>query len=364
MTNKDKLQEEAFKALKKNKFRGGIIAPTGSGKAKVLVEVLKAVKPKTCYYLCDSTKNRDETFRNEMIKWGAEEFLDVVEFYCYQTAYKFEGNKVDLLLSDESDYAMTDEYSKVFFNNKFKKIVLASATIADDKRKLMESIVPIVYEKHLEDIEGEGIVNETRYYLVKYMLNKDENFQYLKFNSKFAHEFSQLKPSAWRLDQINMQRNLFLSRLDSSLDTCKRLLKELYIDENRKILIFAGVSSQADAICKYSYHSNADNEQNFLDFDEGKIRILSVVGKIDRGANINGVNTVVFEAPYKSKTKQQQKSGRGRRLHVDDILEIYFLIPYFKDRHGHIKPTVVEKWVYESVGGIEFKPKIYHLKQR
>lgn len=363
MTKKDELQKEVIEAFKNNDYSGSCILPTGTGKARIMVEVLKKVKPKTCWYLCDSTTNRDETFINELKKWGGEKYIDKIEFMCYQTAYKLKGNKIDLLLGDEVDFALTTEYIKTFHNNTFKRKVLVSATAEGDKRHLLDEIEPIIYERYLGDIEGEGIVNTTDYYIVKYMLTTEENFKYLGYNAAFARELNAPKRNQKTIDAINMNRNLFLNRLASSLQTCKRLLKELYIKEDSKILIFCGVSSQADKVCKYSYHSNADNEQNFIDFDEGKIRILSVVGKVDRGANINGVNHIVYEAPFKSKTKQQQKSGRGRRLHIDDKLHIYFLIPYYKDKQGKVKPTIVNDWVYKSVGDVEFKPQIYNLKQ-
>lgn len=361
LSNKDKMQDEAFAALKKAKFNGTIQMPTGSGKAKVLVEVLKHLRPKKCWYLCDSKVNRDETFRNEIIKWGGEDLLDRVEFYCYQTAYRFIDNRVDLVLADEADF-IGKAYANVFYNNQFKHVVLATATIADDKIKMIEKIAPIVYKKELGDIEGKGIVNETDYYIVKYMLTKEENFRYLRFNAEFARLLNAKKPNKFEIEKLQIQRNLFLNKLGSSLIVCKNLVKELYKDEKRKILIFTGVATKADAVSKYSYHSKADNDENFSAFERGDIRILSVVGKIDRGANINGVNTVIFEAPFKSKTKQQQKSGRGRRLSLTEKLEVYFLVPYFKDVYGNVKPTIVDKWVTESVGDIDFKPKVYHLK--
>ena len=359
---KDKLQAEALNALKINKYNGIVILPTGVGKSWILIQVLKILNPKKILYLADSTMNRDVTFKNELIKWGCEELIDKIEFLCYQSAYKRENFKYDLVLGDEFDMSCTPEYSKSFLNNKFKHKVLVSATLDDDKRKLAKKIAPIVFEVGLKDIEGDGVLNTTNYYIVKYMLTKQENFAYLKYNAQFAFELNKPKPNKWKIEQLVMQRNLFLNKLESSLRTCKSLLKDLYANKDRKILIFSGVSAQADAVCKYSYHSKTD-EKNFIDFDNGKIRILSVVGKVDRGANIDGVNTIVFEAPFKSKTKQQQKGGRGRRLDVDDVLEIYFLIPYYRDRYGKLKPTVVEKWVYESVGDIDFKPKIYHIKQ-
>lgn len=354
---RDKILEEALKALKESNYNGFVIAPTGVGKSYILIQALKKIKPKgTIWYLCDSELNRDETFKNELIKWGAEKYIDKIEFMCYQTACKIHGAKVDLVLGDEVDFALTSKYKLSLENNKFNHKVLVSATLSPDKRKLAKAIAPIIYEKGLHDIEGEGIVNDSKFYIVNYMLYSNENNKYLGYNNTFVKHINQ--GNKFKIEQTQIMRRLFLSTLSSSSDACKRLLKDLYPESHRKILIFCGTADQADRICKYSFHSKNNDIGTFKDFDEGKIRILSVVGKVDRGVNINGVNTVIFEAPPRSNTKWQQKSGRGRRLHVDDTLDIYFLVPYYKDKYGKVKPTIVEKYVRESVGKLKINPEI------
>lgn len=355
------LQEEALTALKNNNYTGWSLTPTGSGKSWILIQALKDINPKgKIHYVCDSVLNRDITFKNELIKWGAEKYIPQIEFMCYQTACKRTGGKVELGLFDEADFAACEIYSKSFTNHKYKHKILVSATLSVDKRVLAKKIAPIVYEKDLNDIEGEGIVNESRYFVVNYMLTPQENFKYTNFNARFVKLFNTNGRQS-EIEQTQILRRLFLSTLQSSTNTCKRLLNNLYKDDKRKILIFCGVSKQADAICKYSYHSNNNNIEAFKDFDKGKIRVLAVVGKVDRGINIDGVNTIIFEAPPKSNTKWQQKSGRGRRLDVDEVLDVYFLVPYYIDKYKQVKPTVVEKYVYESVGKLNIKPTIIDL---
>lgn len=357
------LLDDAFKAIKKAHFKGWLILPTGLGKSSVLVNIIKTLKPKTCWYLCDSTLNRDVTFKNELIKFGAEKYIDKIEFLCYQTAYKLKGGNPDLILADEADFAMTEKYSQVFKNNTSAHIVLVSATLKDDRRALAKKIAPIAYEKGLHQIEGLGALNKSKYYTVKYKLLPEENKRYKAYNNQFSRLLNTRPVNHFKVQQLQLQRKHFLSNLDSGLATCKTLLKDLYKDSHRKILIFCGLSKQADRVCKYSFHTNNENDNdNFNLFDKGDIRVLSVVGKIDRGVNIDGVNTVIFESPGASNTKWQQKSGRARRLAVDETVDIYFLIPYYTDYHGHLKPTIVEKWIYESVGKLDIKPIEYNLK--
>jgi superfamily II DNA or RNA helicase len=356
------LQEAAVEALASNEYNGFAVLPTGTGKAWILIECLKRLNPKGhIWYLCDSEENRDNTFRKELIEWGAEKWIDRIEFMCYQSAYKYQNEDIEVCLADEADYALTDEYIKGLKNNNFKHLICVSATLEDKKRTLAESIVPVVFEKHLNEIEDLGILNSARHYLVNYLLNDKENKEYLEFSSKFVKLLDNPKRNQKQLEMLQIHRKQFLSALDTSRNICRRLLKNLHAVETNKILIFCGLTDQADSICKYSYHSNSDSD-NLTLFDQGDIRVLTVVGKVDRGVNLDGVNNIVFEAPARSQTKFTQKTGRGRRLDLDEILSCYYLIPYYKNRRGEIVPTVVKDWVRQSTAKINFKPTIYQFK--
>lgn len=361
---KQELLDKAYNALEKSNFSAMLILPTGSGKSSLLIRALKKLKPKRCVYLADSTLNRDKTFKEELIKQGAEEWVDKIEYMCYQTMCRKKGEKYDLVLGDEGDFAMTKKYSKAFTNNTFKYKIIVSATLAEDKRALAKKIAPIVFEAGLSDIEGKGIVNTTNYYVVNYMLSDKENFAYLKYNTMFAHLMNAKPLNHFRLQSLQLTRKRFLNNLNSSLRVCRALLKELYENPKNKILIFCGLTEQADRVCKYSYHTQNGNIAAFEAFDNGDIRAISVVDKVSRGLNINGVNNIIFESPENSETKHQQKSGRGRRLKADDELSIYFLVPYFKDRNGTVRATIVEKWIYNSTGKMNIKPIIHNLKYK
>lgn len=352
------LQLEAIAALEKANYNGFVVLPTGSGKGWVLIECIKRLNPKgKIWYLCDSEDNRDTTFRNELINWGAEEWIDRIEFYCYQTACKLGESEGDVLLGDEADFALSPVYSQAF-QHKFKHKILVSATLAGDKREMAKSIVPIVFERVIKEVEDAGILNGANHHMVNFMLNEFENAEYLKFNKRFADMLNNGKQNQKRLEMLQIERKHFMSNLSSAKNVCRKLIKDLYADEAKKILVFCGLSEQADAICKYSYHSKSEIDY-LTPFDKGQIRVLTVVSKADRGLNINGVNNIIFESPTKSATKMVQRSGRGRRLSVDDILDIFYLVPYYKTKRGSIEPTIVKRWIYEATAKMNFNPIIY-----
>lgn len=358
MINKQRqhIQVSVIDAFKKHEYNGASLVPTGTGKAWIFIQILKALKPKTCWYLCDSERNRDITFKNELIKWGAEKWIDKIEFMCYQTAFKCKGEKVDLLLADEFDYSLSPEYSKVYKNNLFKHKILLSGTLSADKHKVLSDLkIPIVSRVEIEQVENAGALNKANYYIVNYLLSNNENEEYINYNRKFA----KLLNSFYKrqdLEMLQIMRKHFMSNLASSVFVCRKVMTKLFNDPNNKILVFCGLSEQANKVSKQSYHSKTDDVA-FKLFDEGKIRVLSVVAKADRGLNINGVNNIIFESPTKSSTKFFQRTGRGRRLKVNDILNVYFLIPYFIDLRGNVRPTIVHDWVFKAAEKLEtFKP--------
>lgn len=360
------IQIEAVDCLQDADFNGFVISPTGLGKAWMLIECLKRINPQgRIWYLCDSTLNRDETFRLELEKWGGSKYIDRIEFMCYQTACKLQNEDVEVVLADEVDFALTKKYSKALTKNKFRHMILVSATLSDEKRELAEQIAPIVYEKHLQEIQDDGVLNKTDYYFVKFRLNAHENAEYLNYNREFQRLLSGKdkinKRDQFALRAIQGKRKRFLSSLDSARNICRRLIKDLYEEDDNKLLIFCGLTEQADSICKFSYHGKS--ELNFLEmFNEGTINVLSVVSKIDRGINLNNVNNIIFESPTQSTTKFLQRSGRGRRLAVDKTLKVFFLIPYYKTRYGEVQPTIVHKWVTTAAAKLNFQPVIYKFK--
>lgn len=357
---RQKIQKQALEALKENNYNGGIILPTGVGKSWILIQALLALKKvKSILYCCDNKKLRDEDFPNELKKWGAEKYLDYMDKLCYQSAYKLKGKKYDIVLLDEGDYMLTPKYIRLLINNTFKHIIFVSATLEDLKRGLLEEYIPIVFEKKMNEIEGTGIVNEAKGYFVNYILSPEENRKYLAYNEAFSRNLNVPHPKKGVIESIQRNRKMFLGNLDSSLHQARQLANHLYKKHpHNKIIIFCNFAEQADRVCKFSFHSkNEKDNLNLADFDEGKIRVLSVVGKIDRGINLKEVNHAIFESAGESKTKMTQKSGRLRRLEIDEHCELYFLIPFYKDRRGNVKPTIIQKWVIQSTSdlGIKFR---------
>jgi superfamily II DNA or RNA helicase len=367
---KEAIQDECVERFKENNFYGISLIGTGGGKTKMMLkclsELIERDKLNKILYTCNSLDLRDTDFPNEVRKWGYEQYLDKMNRLCYQSAYKLKGEYYDLLLGDEFDFALTPEYIKLLLNNTFKYIILVSATLGDEKLRILNSIkpkIPIVYKKKLSELESEGVLNKSKYHYVNYLLNEEENRKYLEFNRVIANTIKENESSdrlKERLKFVLQQRKLFLNKLKSSTAICKLLLKEI----QGRTLIFSELTDQIDKITPFTYHGKNEEAENLTKFNDKEIDTLGVVGKIDRGVNLIGVENIILESCSSSQTKIVQKLGRGKRLEVNEFLNVYLLVPYYKEsvlsgkvwlpKHlqeyrDKFAPTIVKKWLENAL---------------
>lgn len=348
MDNRDIILKECLEEVRKKHYNGILLLPTGSGKGRIMIEIAKTLKPKTILYLCDNTDLRDNMFKKELIKWGAEDFINITTFSCYQSAYKWNDCYYDLVLCDEFDAALTQEYSRVFEIVKYTNRICVSATLDSEKRKFAENIDSVVYEKTLQEFIDRGILNKVDYYVVNYDLTPKENIQYLGYNKQFHYILNDTSGSEKvksKLNYLKISRKQFLSSTTNGAKAA-RWIADSVKEKDGNVLIFCGLSKQADKISPYSYHSNSTNNKEILtSFNNGEIKEMAVVEKITRGVNLSNVKYIIHETVGTSKTKLIQKTGRGMRLESWDTLKVFFLCPYYRHPFKGRVPTVVGKWI-------------------
>lgn len=349
MTERDKLQLEAFNAAKKANFDGILLLPTGAGKGKIMIDIVNFLKPKTILYLCDSVLLRDKMIIDEFHKWGAEYQLTIMDRVCYQTACKWKNKYYDLILGDEFDAALTPKRKNTFNEIKSKHKILVSATLDDVKRKMATKIAPIIFEKKPTELIENGVLNKVDFYFVNYDLSIAENIKYLNYNKEFKYLLNSIQTQKvkYSLEKLQIQRKQFLSSLTSSVKATQWIIKNLE-KRKQKILIFCGLTEQANRICKHTYYADSEDQSMLQKFDSGHIMTLAVVNKVDRGMNINGVKYIIHESIGKSKTRMTQRTGRGMRLDVNETLSVFFLVPYFSHPFHGKRPTIVKQWVLDS----------------
>jgi len=358
-------QEECKRKVRDANYKAAFLSTVGSGKGKIFIdlamELFNAGKIKNVLYLCDNTRLRDEVdgFPGELKKWGTPEFNKIVQLECYQTVYKWKNKHFDLVIGDEIDFAITPAYVQFFVNNKWNYIILASGTLTPEKRKVLVEIAPIVHRLSMVDAEEAGVVNQTNYFVYNFKMSDSESRTYESYTRKIAALIQAEVP----FDDPDMQlwlrkRKFFLNALESSYIHCRKIMQSYYHqDNNNRMVIFCELTSQADRVCKYSFHGGNEDSGNLEKFQSGEINAISVVSKIQRGINLKNANIAIFESMSGSATKFEQKGGRMKRLAIDEVATVIFMVPWFKrinSRTGEVtwKETVVRSWVDKATKNI------------
>lgn len=360
LSERVKMQDEAKAAVRAANYIASLLITVGGGKGKIMLdlamELIKKYNIKRILYVCDNRRLRDsstEGFPQEIEKWGSPELKKIIQCECYQTAYEWKDREYDLILADEADFAMTPEYKKVFTNNKFRFKLLVTGTLSPTKKKLLESIAPIVYKFTTTDAEKRGVVNKTTYLMYNYKMTESESREYIKWTKAIGKAIAAEKTP----QQINFllgKRKEVLYTLDSSYHAVRKVMKWLWAtDKQTRLVIFCERTSQADKVCNKSYHGKNEKDDNLTKFQNGEISGISVVGKIKRGINLKNANTAIFEMlTGTSSTEFEQRNGRMKRLKTSEIAKVIFMIPWFctQDSEGETiwKPTIVDQWIYKA----------------
>lgn len=375
-----KVQLEALEALKKNDYNGIVLLPTGVGKSWVLIEALKTLISthgyKNIWYLCNTTVLRDVDFINELKNWGAEDLIPIINRMCYQKAHKLKGEEVDVVIMDEGDFLLSDVYINVLKNNTFKHKILTTAFIDERKQHHIKGLMNIVYSKSLQEVENKQVLNKSQYHFVNFLMTDDETKIYLQYGESIKQlmekkhqlnnilnqideshkDYIRTKKNVtyvnFKLENLTRERKRFLNTLESSVVNCRHLMKDIYKeDKDCKILIFCELTKQADKVSKYSYHGGELNE-NLVKFRNDDIQALAVCGKVNRGVNISNIKYIIFESCNQSKTQLIQRIGRGKRLLINQLLNVYFLIPCYME-NGKIKATKIRDWILNASNDLD-----------
>lgn len=385
--------------LELDPLRATAVLSTGFGKSKVAIDILKAKRPAKIVILVNSTILRDESWKAEFAKFGeAKMYEENVETHTYQMAYKWSPDDVNLddvfVICDEIDFAAdTDALSSFFYTYPNAKMLGLTGFITDEKKEWFRNYMPIITQLTANDAQNKGLLNKVHYVFVRYDLSEVRNITVSYKKHGVQKTFKQSENAAY--DYANKQCHILqgdLSKLDKALNdgeidmstyiqktknkeyllnranakradillgssatvTLARKLIQYAHGKNpeSKVVVFTMRTDQADAICEdHVYHGNIHKktaQANFEAFQRGEIKILGVCGKIDRGANIPGLDTGVMADFYGSDTKFTQRVGRLLRLKPSDVATMYVLLPYYmrkeRDKSYTVQETQQVKW--------------------
>jgi superfamily II DNA or RNA helicase len=403
VTKKDEKQSEAHALWLESARRNTIISGTGTGKSKIAIDILKTLfalgeldSTSKILLLTNSTNLRDNNWRDDFIKWDALWIWNLIVSECYQTTFRWTDTEWDFGIWDELDFALTDEYSKTFTNNKFNMVLGLTGFIDSSKRAMLETIAPVIMEYSTQEAQEDGILNKTQFIFVEYNLSADPKDMTVEYKDKEGNmkSFTQSENDSYdyienscnitwgkivSLNNLRQKRDLTTSEafdlrqleFDSkratanrkkillnnkaSITVSRKLIEGILTKPNNRVLVFNAYTEHAEKISEFTYHGkNKKGNTSLEDLSSGKIREVGVCNAVNRGANLVGVNFELMSTYIGSETDFVQRHGRGCRLDVDDIMYLYILLPYYlkkvksQDSKGTVayvrRPTQMVTW--------------------
>lgn len=364
---RENIQEQAKTTWLVSNRKNTVILPTGSGKSKVAIDIVKKLDVLNILLLTNSETLRDTNWKNEFEKFGALGYYENTTSECYQTVYKWAGRTFDLVIADEIDFALTKEYQRFFQNNNCKTILGLTGYVPDDKRLLLETIAPVCYETTVQELQDQDILNKSEFILIEYplsiekdivqkmknggqfMTSENDNYKYWDKRFQQATIVKSTIEKKCRVNRLNYEldagwkaadfqfkmlaakRKKILHTLNSTVIVANNVIKHIHSRPNNKILIFNTLTTQADLLPN-PFHGKSDSDASGIEqLNKGEVNTLSVVRKISRGVNLLGVNFIIRATFDGSETELMQTHGRLMRLPVDMIAKYIILIPIYRD---------------------------------
>lgn len=374
---RDEMQEAALDSWINSDFIGTLLMGTGTGKSFTAIKALKYLLDTNLIPNCkkvllavSDTNLRDNSWEVEFNKMKMARSYYEIEVACYQSTANFVGRDFDLIIADEFDFALTPAYSRLFTENTFQYILGLTAFIDKSKKEMSDAIAPVRFDFSTGRAQSVGMLNKSVLVGVSFELStkKDititytkgefktsENDQYVFLNNRVdkntkAYHAAKAKirstPSTSQraeladlkklLDISMRNRAKFLYNCNTGIKVAKMIADHiLQSNTNNKLLVFSERKEASAKICEKVYNGDVSKELKKLtlnQLDAGVIRQLGLCKALDRGANIHGINSMLFHTFTSSPTSFAQRHGRGCRLPVDQLMYFYILVPYYKKK--------------------------------
>jgi superfamily II DNA or RNA helicase len=336
MEIRQKIQDEALVSWIKAGKKGTLELITGLGKTKIAMEAVKLYpKNSRILFLAEQT-DRELELRNEQKKWGAEGYK--IEFACYQSAYKWEGQEFELIIADEIHDSLTKEYSKFYKNNYYDDIMGLSATvdrkaIVDEdeqiiKGHLLDKICPVVYTYGIDDGQIDGTSRKLDVYVINHKLDtkdktvvggtKAKPFLQTEF-SAYQYRDNQFRRALYSPESIrtfrirtsSAARAKLLYELPSKVEAVKKLIEVI---EGKTIIFGNSIPTLLKITPNVVSSKNTDKKNTKIreDFDNGDINLIGSFKKLKQGANLVGLDNCIIHSYYSKSKDLIQRIGRLR----------------------------------------------------
>ncbi len=350
MEIRQKIQDEALVSWINAGKKGTLEIITGLGKTKIAIEAIKTYpKDAKILFLAEQT-DREMELRNEQEKWEASDY--VIDFACYQSAYKWIGTNWDLVIADEIHDSLTKEYSKFYTNNSYTNIIGLSATVdrkamVDEEEQvikghLLDKFCPVCYTYGIDEGQIDGTSRKLDVYVISHKLDtesvtivsgtkvkpimktefsayqyKDNQFKYALYAPESRRKYLIRNSSA--------SRAKLLYELPSKMEAAKKLTEAMV---GKSIIFGNSIDTLLQITPNVVSSRNADKKNLRIreEFDNGDINLIGSFKKLKQGANLVGLDNCIIHSYYSKSKDLIQRIGRMRNN--GEIGRVFIFVTY------------------------------------
>lgn len=371
-------QQEAVRKWIKNKGKGTLIMPTGTGKTFTSIMAIKALLKKfpnlRILVVVPTTALKEQWYE----KLNEQNIVFNIEVQIINTIVKHQW-VCDLLIIDEEHRVASDQFRQIFDKVAYKLILGLTATFErlDGKEIIIKQYCPIVDEITQLEALANGWVSDYKEYQV--IIEVDDIEEYKQYNKEFQQHFEffgfsfdtamkMCGPEGWKaklayrdeiykgsdeskrkeiLQAINyhsaglmrtlQKRKAFINNHPKKIEIAKKIIEAR---SDKKIITFSNNVKMAESISNgnYVYTGKTSKKKGRVmldDFISGKINILNSCHKLNEGLDVPDISVGIILGTDSSEIKARQRRGRACRRYGNKQAEIFYII---------IKDTVESKW--------------------
>lgn len=343
---KDKIQKEALNKWLDNNKIGTCEIITGLGKTFIGLHALYTMpKDNTVHLFLAEATDRKKDLIEDIKKYNKIFSRDVLndynlQFYCYQSAYRWKGKLFGLIIADEIHDSLSPAYSKFYENNKYTALIGLTATVSKNTKYIVEGkeitkgdflkkIAPICYKYTVGQGQKDKTARKLNIYVIQHELdninkniiagNSKNRFYQTEYNAytywdkeyKKAFYINDPELKTLKIRITSSKRKNILYNLHSKIQNINTLLHNL----NSKTIIFG---NSLDALYKItpnvisSRNSELQNNRIRYAFDNDKIKVIGSFKKLKQGANLVNLDNCIIMSYYGIDKDFIQRIGRLR----------------------------------------------------
>jgi len=320
--------ETTVKFFKKNDS-GYLDLAMRFGKCRTSIEVLKKMYKKKCSLLIAYPDNKlKQTWEDEIKLWGYKN--EDVTFVNFSSIKNYCGYLFDFIIIDEFHSASDNErdYFLAMFDERSKVLALSGTVSRDTK---FDWQLPLIAKYSTEDGIQDGIL--ANYQITVHFVNLDQLTLVKDVKGKMKSEKQKYDGYSWVLEKLRREgkSTMFMAlarnRLSQSsigkLNYLKHLLSNL---NDKRVLVFTGLSKVADSIGIPSYHSKSKDDSNFKKFQTGKENHLALAAMGKVGVTYPELDCVILINFTYNAEESSQILNRAIKLdYADKIADLHVI---------------------------------------